>query len=196
MIQIYGRKFGLSLMSLSLAVAIPVSAAILLQAAVATAAEPTCQETDKALPATWAGWTETASPVTAGVSREKAPTVAFGQRSAITLVKSDTVTLTHQPEQSRSPADPHSGIVTVALPAAGTYLFGLSTGLWIDVIEDGKLAKSTAHGHGPECSTIRKFVQFDLKAGAVTVQLSGNDGAKTDLLVVKADTPAADHSGH
>ena len=48
---------------------------------------------------------------------------------------------------------------------------GLSAGAWIDVVKDGAQVASSAHGHGPACSTLRKQVAFELGISEVTVKL-------------------------
>jgi hypothetical protein len=48
---------------------------------------------------------------------------------------------------------------------------------------------SIAHGHGPDCSGIRKMVDFRLEAGSYVLQIVGN-GAPT-VRVLVASVPAA-----
>lgn len=69
---------------------------------------------------------------------------------------------------------------------AGKYGIAADGKVWIDVIADGKPLASADHGHGPDCSGIRKIVWFDLAAGNYEVALSKAAGASVRLLVVRA----------
>jgi hypothetical protein len=40
-------------------------------------------------------------------------------------------------------------------------------------------------GHGPECTTIRKIVEFPLTAGAHVLEVAANAGDTVDVLVVR-----------
>ncbi|HTU11102.1 MAG TPA: homogentisate 1,2-dioxygenase [Allosphingosinicella sp.] len=87
-----------------------------------------------------------------------------------------------------------AGVAVVASPAAplgleieqaGTYGVAIDQGAWIDVTRDGTALRSTAHGHGPACSTIRKIVDFALEPGRYTITLSRTDAPAVRLLVVR-----------
>jgi hypothetical protein len=55
----------------------------------------------------------------------------------------------------------------------GIYGIALDQPGWIELAPKGGAAlASVQHGHGPECSTIRKIVRFDLKAGDYTLTLT------------------------
>ncbi|RYG77424.1 MAG: hypothetical protein EON59_17290 [Alphaproteobacteria bacterium] len=59
------------------------------------------------------------------------------------------------------------------IDTAGTYGIALDQPGWIDVAAKGGAALvSVKHGHGPDCSTIRKIVRFELKPGAYTLTLA------------------------
>lgn len=80
-----------------------------------------------------------------------------------------------------SPAAP----LTLEIEQAGTYGVALDTGAWIDVAQSGTALRSTAHGHGPACSTIRKIVDFALQPGRYTITLSRTQAANVRLLVIR-----------
>lgn len=90
---------------------------------------------------------------------------------------------TLQPGQAvtTSPATP----LTLEIAEAGTYGVALDQGAWIDVGRDGEALRSTAHGHGPACSTIRKIVDFALQPGRYTITLSRTQAVSVRLLVVR-----------
>lgn len=69
---------------------------------------------------------------------------------------------------------------------AGKYGVAADGKVWIDLTTNGAPLTSVGHGHGPECSGIRKVVWFDLAAGAYQLALSKAVADKVRLLVVKA----------
>ncbi|MCJ2181102.1 homogentisate 1,2-dioxygenase [Novosphingobium sp. 1949] len=79
----------------------------------------------------------------------------------------------------------HGGLFRFHVAAAGTYRVALGSAAWIDVVKDGKGLVSTAHGHGPDCSGIRKIVDFTLVPGDYLLQVSANAETSTGLLVTR-----------
>lgn len=69
---------------------------------------------------------------------------------------------------------------------AGKYGIAADGKVWIDLAAEGKPLTSVGHGHGPECSGIRKVVWFDLAAGEYQLALSKAVADNVRLLVVKA----------
>lgn len=127
------------------------------------------------------GW-QTNTPLTAAgdpASLDKAQ-LTLGKASHVTLQSAAQVRYALPPERKPDPSL-HGGLVTVTIPAAGNYRVGLSSGAWIDVLQEGKPVTSSAHGHGEGC--VRKAVTFPLHAGRVVIQLSGNREADVRLMV-------------
>ena len=83
------------------------------------------------------------------------------------------------------PATDGAASVEFAVAAAGRYRVGLDQPGWIDVVRAGVALKSVAHGHGPECSTIRKLVAFDLEPGSYTLRLGRLGSASAKAIVVR-----------
>ena len=64
--------------------------------------------------------------------------------------------------------------VDFVIDKPGIYGIAIDQNAWIDVVpDDGAPLVSVKHGHGPECSTIRKIVRFDLKPGTYRLYVSG-----------------------
>lgn len=89
------------------------------------------------------------------------------------------------PEREPKP-DSFGGVIAFEVQQAGTWRVALGVGGWVDVLADGKAASSTAHGHGPACSGIRKIVDFALPAGIHTLQISGAAADSIDVMVTRA----------
>jgi hypothetical protein len=60
-----------------------------------------------------------------------------------------------------------------SVPKAGSYTVSLSTGAWIDLVQDGHFLKPTAFSGATDCEGIRKTVKFDLSAAPFVIQISG-----------------------
>jgi hypothetical protein len=85
------------------------------------------------------------------------------------------------------PADDASfgGVFTVTISTPGNYRVALGTRGWIDVVSAGSIITSSAHGHGPECTGIRKMVDFPLTPGTYTIQIAGSPEPDTTVLVAR-----------
>ena len=60
-----------------------------------------------------------------------------------------------------------------AVAKAGSYTVSLSSGAWIDLVQDGHFLKPTAFSGARDCEGIRKTVKFDLSATPFVIQISG-----------------------
>ena len=60
-----------------------------------------------------------------------------------------------------------------AVPKAGLYTVSLSSGGWLDVVQDGHFLKPVAFSGATDCDGIRKTVKFELSASPFVLQISG-----------------------
>lgn len=171
----------LVILTLALSVAAPAAA----QMAPAEAAA--CPATPAALPPELAGWPDR-TPLTAATKASR-PTLAPAQ---LALGKAVDLALRPTPEVAYPlrPAKPggtvsHGGLAGFAVTEAGTYRVALGAGAWIDVVRGGKAAESTAHGHGPACSGVRKMVDFALTPGRYILQIAGNGTPTIPVMVTR-----------
>ncbi|USQ96378.1 homogentisate 1,2-dioxygenase [Caulobacter sp. RL271] len=148
---------------------------------------PACAAMDKDLPAELAGWTDkvplAAATSVAGLSKAA---LAPGRAYLATLAPTPEVAYATQPEKPGGTVS-KGGLFSLTIDKPGAYVIALGTGAWIDVLKDGAAARSTAHGRGPACTTLRKMVTFDLMPGAYVVQISAN--AETSLPIMVAAKP-------
>lgn len=119
--------------------------------------------------------------------RLAAATIRLGQAARIALLPTPEVHYAVQPEKPGGSVS-HGGLVGFAVAEGGNYRIALGSPAWIDVIgrdNTGKdrAATSTAHGHGPACTGIRKIVDFTLAKGSYTLQLSANAEPQTTVLI-------------
>lgn len=148
---------------------------------------PGCAAWNANLPPAWAGWGENASAIAAANSSATLAkaAVAVGKKVSVTLAPASSVKLSVETPDAAPPKDAHKGMLSLRVPVDGYYWVASSEGLWIDVVQGGKILESTDHGPGPDCASIAKSVQFPLKAGEAQIQLSDNRGAKVDIMVAR-----------
>ncbi|WP_199554898.1 hypothetical protein [Sandaracinobacteroides hominis] len=166
------------------------SLAVLLTIAVTTPAlaqAQTATECSKALdadlPPGFVEWTKPATAITAAANTAAVPALQPRTPATLALHPAASVKLAAAPEQLRTRPDAHAGLVSIRIPTAGNWRVALSNPAWIDLLTVAGPAKSTAHGHGPACSSIRKFVDFNLPAGEYMLQFTANPGAELRVLV-------------
>jgi hypothetical protein len=154
-------------------VAIAIGLLLLPSLAFAEVPAPVCATTDTALPAEWSGWT---TPKPAGV-------LTPGGAYMLSLNPSEA--MTYVVPLGRPPApDSFAAIVPLDITKAGTYSIGLDQGAWIDVAKEGTALVSTGHGHGPTCSSIRKYVDFALTPGHYNLQISNAKAQTARVMII------------
>ncbi len=60
-----------------------------------------------------------------------------------------------------------------AAPKAGIYTISLSSGAWVDVVQDGHFVKPKAFSGATDCDGIRKTMKYELAAQPFVLQVSG-----------------------
>ncbi len=134
-----------------------------------------------ALPAAWSAWTQ-AESLTAAPNAATQPEMALGHAYTVTL--SPIASVQYPLALKKVTPGSFGGLFMLTIDKAGTYSVALDNGGWLDMVRDGQSLRSSAHGHGPDCSTIHKIVEFDLTPGHYTLQLSNADKDTATLEVV------------
>lgn len=150
-------------------------------------AQPACASIDTALPPAMAGWqarTELASAATATALSKAA--LAPRHAALVTLHHTGEVSYVTQPEKPGGSVS-YGGMLELTIAKAGTYQLGLASPAWIDVLKDKAKVVSSAHGHGPACSTVRKVVDFPLQPGRYVLQLSANADPAVAIMIWPRD---------
>ena len=144
-----------------------------------------CSVMDANLPADLTGWSAKAplAAATKASGLAKA-TLAPGKGYEASLPMTPDVAYVTQPEKPGGTVS-HGGMFGLTIDTAGTYVIALSSGAWIDVLKDGKPLVSTAHARGPECSTLRKMVDFPLQPGRYVLQVSANADPTLRLMLAR-----------
>lgn len=138
------------------------------------------------LPPDLADWARTSSSKTmrdyqAG-SAAKWPALG-NARTGLALHPADKMAYWVAPERPAEPGK-FGGMVPIAVTKAGRLTVALDAGAWIDLVRDGAVVRSAGHGHGPECSGIRKMVQFDVTPGRYLLQIVNAPDAPISAMAV------------
>lgn len=144
--------------------------ALLLAQTVPAQATTACKAPDASLPTALAGWSTPGDELVAD--------------KAVSLATVDAATLKGLPKGAKPG---RAATIEFRIAKAGTYGIALDQPGWIDVLpgaEGGTPLTSVAHGHGPDCSTIRKIVRFQLAPGKYRAFASGLGQAKAKLMLV------------
>lgn len=124
-------------------------------------------------------------PATATPAAAQRAILSIGTARKLALLPGATVQLAAPPERT-STATSKAGMVVFDIAKAATYRVALSGPAWIEVVGGNKAVKSVGHGHGPDCSSIRKIVDFTLTPGRYLLQLSASEAAEVTAMIVAA----------
>lgn len=132
------------------------------------------------MPRGLAGW-RTIVPVVAGSTPVP---IRIGRGVRATLLPGAEVSYPVAPARPGA-AGTSGGVFAFEVARGGRYRVALGAGAWIDVVQGGRTLASGAHDHGPECSPVKKMVDFDLAAGRYLLEVSGSPVATLPLMVAK-----------
>lgn len=79
------------------------------------------------------------------------------------------------------------GMIPIEVNNPGRLIVALDADAWIDLVRDGVVVKSPAHGHGPACSGIRKMVEFDVTQGRYQLQIVNAPASSIHAMAVLRD---------
>lgn len=145
---------------------------------------PSCA-TPGELPASLEGWRETASLQAAGNRKAlRGARLTPGQAAAVTLLPTPKVAYPVRPEKTGGTVS-YGGILSFSVAEEGVWRVALGAAPWIDVVKDGVALRSVAHGPGPECTGIRKMVDYQLSPGTYTLQIAANGTDAVAVMVAR-----------
>ncbi|MBN2768717.1 MAG: hypothetical protein JXQ68_06400 [Campylobacterales bacterium] len=141
------------------------------------------QET--ALPSALNAW-KSLSYVNAATSAEELPHASLTLNSAsyIGLHNTPKVHYVTTPTNEGGTVS-YGGMFQIQIKESGIYRIALGNPSWVDMIKDGKAAKSIAHQGGPQGSGIRKMLDYPLESGVYILQLSAGADSTTAVMITK-----------
>jgi hypothetical protein len=72
-------------------------------------------------------------------------------------------------------------------PKAGLYTISLSSGGWVDVVQDGHFLKPKAFSGATDCEGIRKTMKYELSAGPFVLQVSGTKEDSISIAILPSE---------
>jgi hypothetical protein len=72
-------------------------------------------------------------------------------------------------------------------PKAGLYTVSLSSGGWVDVVQDGHFLKPKAFSGATDCDGIRKTMKYELAAKPFVLQISGARDNAISVAILPAE---------
>ncbi len=78
------------------------------------------------------------------------------------------------------------GITSIKAAKAGLYTVSLSSGAWVDVIQDGHALKPVAFSGATDCDGIRKTMKYQLSAQPFVLQISGARDNSLSIAILPA----------
>ena len=141
------------------------------------------------LPPELSDWSRAAASKTIyayGEPREASWPALGAARTALGLHRFESLRFEIAPERKPDPFK-YGGMVPIEVKTPGRLVVALGAGAWIDLVRDGKFLKSAAHGHGPDCSGIRKMVEYDVEPGRYLLQISSAPTASIDAMAILRD---------
>jgi hypothetical protein len=92
---------------------------------------------------------------------------------ALTLVPPADAKLPTPPERTSKEGTFAAYINFKDAPKAGLYTISLSSGAWIDVVQDGHALKPKGFSGATDCEGIRKTMKYQMSASPFVLQISG-----------------------
>jgi hypothetical protein len=136
------------------------------------------------------------------VDRERAALTApdrarLASGAELAALPSTGITLAlHAAGEAKLPSPPErapkegtfAGFASVKSAAkAGLYTISLSSGGWVDVVQDGHFVKPKAFSGATDCEGIRKTMKYELSAGPFLLQVSGIKDDSVSLAILPTE---------
>jgi hypothetical protein len=74
-------------------------------------------------------------------------------------------------------------------PKAGIYTVSLSTGAWVDLVQDGHPLKPKAFSGATDCDGIRKTMKYEISANPFVLQVSGTRETSLSIAILPSELP-------
>jgi hypothetical protein len=137
-----------------------------------------------------------------GIERERAAltaperiTLASGAELAA-LPPQAVILALRSPAEAKLPTPPErapkdgtfAGFASIkSAPKAGLYSISLSSGGWLDVVQDGHFLKPKAFSGATDCDGIRKTMKYELSASPFVLQVSGTKEDSVSIAVLPTE---------
>lgn len=98
------------------------------------------------------------------------------------------------PQQAKLPSPPErapkdgtfAGFTSIRAAKAGLYTISLSSGAWVDLVQDGHFLKPIAFSGATDCDGIRKTMKYQLSDRPFVLQISGAKDSSLSISILPA----------
>jgi hypothetical protein len=137
-----------------------------------------------------------------GIERERAALTApdrlkLASGAELAALAPQAVTLAlRSPAEAKLPTPPErapkdgtfAGFASIkTAPKAGLYSISLSSGGWVDLVQDGHFLKPKAHSGATDCDGIRKTMKYELSASPFVLQVSGTKEDSVSIAILPTE---------
>lgn len=116
----------------------------------------------------------------------KPPVLVPGEAYALALAPLASIGFVVAPERAARGSAPTGGMALLRLPEGGRFRISLSTPHWLDVVQDGRIVKSSEFQGHLGCNPLHKVVEYELAPGDYVLQLSGADETQARVAITRA----------
>ncbi len=133
----------------------------------------------------------TPEPVSAGAGGvDGGPRIALETLYQVRLLPQAEVTLAARPGKPMLDDDARAGLLMFQVPADGRYRVSITTGHWIDVVDDGRIIASLDFQGRRGCALVHKIVEFQLPAGRdLVLQFAGGAAEASGVVITAVANP-------
>ena len=98
------------------------------------------------------------------------------------------------PQEAKLPTPPErapkdgtfAGFTSIKAAKAGLYTISLSSGAWVDLVQDGHFLKPVAFSGATDCDGIRKTMKYELSDKPFVLQISGAKDNSLSVAILPA----------
>jgi hypothetical protein len=112
---------------------------------------------------------------------------ALGAPALVNLSAQAEVVFPHAPARAAKANPAYGAVIKLGAQPAGAYQVTVSDGAWVDVAENGDLAKSSGFIRAKDCPGIDKSIRFRTNGGPLAIQISGAYAKTIKLEAARAE---------
>ena len=141
-----------------------------------------CAASPTPVPAPFGGWAQR-QPITAGgAAGDHSAFIVPGQGVDVALAPAATVQYPVNPAHV-GPASTYGGTITLRIATPGRYRVAVGSTAWFDIVGGGRILRSAGAARAPNCSGIRKMIDFNLARGDYQIEVAGAEDVSIALMV-------------
>jgi len=127
-------------------------------------------------------------PIEARTGPDQITRIELGKRYQTRLHPQADVTLAARPGKPMLDDDARAGLLTFQVPHDGRYRAAITSGHWIDMVDNGEIVPSLDFQGRRACPLVHKIVEYDLRAGRdLVLQFAGGDAAEVGVVMTAVE---------